>query len=779
MLCLIVASSSAWAAYSAQAQPNAAQRDNADRPSSRAAPGNPDDPATTANPEDMVTVEGDAAPETSQSSLTLEEASGGRSEKALEVPAASAEEETAKDVQTDVLTVDKRFEAEGRAQASAEGVEIALGRLEPDAGKTETHAGAGTRTPFPPASGAQADLWDSLPQEPPIVDVVVTGTRTRRRLADTPVATQRISQAEVRESGADNLQDLLEEVPHLNLERSFGRAGLQLRGLDSKYTLIVVDGQRLTGRVGGIQDLTLLPAEQVQQVELVRGAASMLYGADAIAGVVNIITRMPDKPFEARGRLAYGSRNTVDGHAEVGGQIGDVSMLFGGGYHRDDGFDLDPETAAQVGPGFEQFNLVQRAVWKPSTRFTLDQRASYVFRDASAVDVSGARAVLDRKSRVQTVNVLLRPTVHFSETDALTFRAGFSHYHDVFALDQRGDDALDQSQVTSQNLLELGAEHTHILWKRHLVTAAVEGFFEDLSTERLVDGRGSRGRFAALVQDEWTLLEGPRLMLVPGVRVDHDTYFGTYPSPRIAARFDPHKTLAVRAAYAWGFRAPNFQELFLNFQNPSAGYLVAGNPDLQPERAQTYDLNVDYQPLAWLNFNVAGFFNNLSNLIQAVPQGRDADTLSQAFVYENVESAYTAGLESGVEAEVIPGGHIGVSYTYVYARDRERARALAGRPRHRATAQARYTLEATKTGALARVAVTGARPFYQDTTGVGVDEAVFADAYALFDIRLNQEIGKHFRLFVMAENILGAGDAQFLPVQPRTFSAGIEGVLYL
>lgn len=602
--------------------------------------------------------------------------------------------------------------------------------------------------------------------------IVVTGTRSARQISEAPVRTELIDQKAIRRSGADNLQDLLEEAPQLNIERAFGRSGLQLRGLDSKYTLIVVDGQRVSGRVGGIQDLSLLPAEQLERVEIVRGTASMLYGADAIGGVVNLISRQPTEPFSARGRAAYGSRNTADLSAEVGGKLDTLSLSANAGYHRDDGYDLTADSPQRLGPGFEQLNLGQRAKWQPTRRFSLEQRVNYVFRDASAIDATGGGAVLDRGSRIQTLNTLLRPEYEIDDAHSIAFRAGYSLYDDRFRLDQRGDDALDQRQDTRQHLAEFGVQSSHLLGGRHLLTAAVEGFVESLASGRLEPGDAQRGRFGALIQDEWALSDDPLWVLVPGVRVDHDTRFGTYPSPRIALRFDPSERVQTRMSYGWGFRAPNFRELFLDFQNPGAGYLIEGNPDLEPERAQSADFSVEAQALSWLRLSAAGFFTHLDQLIQTVPEDVAAGG-TQRFVYENVERAYIAGAELGVELALGKQVSLGGSYSFLRARDRSAGRPLEGRPQHRGSAKLSWTAP-FGTSLVARVAITGERPFFQDIDGDGEEEQRTADRYALADLRVHHDFVAGLRVFALAENLLDAGEAEFLPIAPRTFSGGVE-----
>ncbi|HSC88776.1 MAG TPA: TonB family protein, partial [Polyangiaceae bacterium] len=124
-----------------------------------------------------------------------------------------------------------------------------------------------------------------------ISEVVVTGARVPERRSESVISTQVIDREALRRSGATNVGAALEAEPGLQVERTFRGTEVWIRGLDPEYTLILLDGQRLPGRVGGAIDLSRYPLENVERVEIVRGPSSALYGSDAIGGTINIVTR--------------------------------------------------------------------------------------------------------------------------------------------------------------------------------------------------------------------------------------------------------------------------------------------------------------------------------------------------------------------------------------------------------------------------------------------------------------------------------------------------------
>src|SRR5690606_32377237 len=120
-----------------------------------------------------------------------------------------------------------------------------------------------------------------------------------------------------------------------------------------------------------------------------------------------------------------------------------------------------------------------------------------------------------------------------------------------------------------EQLAQIGAQYDTLLGAEHLVSVGTEGWYESLRSERLAGGRGQRTRAALYVQDEWTLSAAPLLSVLPGARLDADSQFGAYATPRLAVRFDPAAQLTLRASYGWGYKAPDFRELYLLFENPS------------------------------------------------------------------------------------------------------------------------------------------------------------------------------------------------------------------
>lgn len=642
---------------------------------------------------------------------------------------------------------------------------LTLGLLTPPAAAVEVDAAARAADPV------EADAGDDVHR---VDAIVVTGSRTERPLGETPVATEVITREEIVDSGAQSLGELLEEQPGVHVSRSATGAAPQLQGLPPDYTLILIDGVRQPGRVGGAIDLDRFSIEDIERVEIVRGSASALYGSDAIAGAINIITRRAKKPFELTGQASYGAYATLDLSAAVGVRRSTWSSRMSSGYHSRDAFDLDASDVATSRSASEQFNIANQTTYSPLRALTLTMTGDYRHQDRTAVDVNAAGgAVFDRQNVTETGSVLLEPEWKFGAGSRLELRTSLAVFRDQFMLDQRDSSDLDELQDTREYLGQFGAQLDLLLGSSHLASVGTEAWYEGLSTARLAGGRGTRTRGAVYVQDEWTLLGSPLLVLMPGARLDVDSQFGAYPTPRVAVRFDPLEQVTLRASYGWGFKAPDFRELYLLFENPSVGYLVEGNTELSPETSRNVNLGAEYRPHRALWLSALGFHNDITDRIGTNLAPSD-DLGPQRFVYQNVASAYSLGVDTNARFSPLAGLRFDVGYSWTRTRNESDGQPLSGTPLHRATASVRYRFASVGLETMARGAFIGKRPFYQDNDGDGDEERVEASGYASVDARLAQRVGYGFSTFLLAENLLNAGDAVFAPLQPRTFSGGVS-----
>lgn len=366
------------------------------------------------------------------------------------------------------------------------------------------------------------------------------------------------------------------------------------------------------------------------------------------------------------------------------------------------------------------------------------------------------------------IQTTLRPRVE-GKNSRLTLWASYSLFRDQFLQDQRGSGELDQSQDTYDHLAQVTAQYDHELG-RHVLSAGTDTQLEQLTTDRIVPPTASRQRHSIFAQDEWTPTVAPKIALLPGLRLDYDTFFGIYPTPRIAMMVVPSERWTLRASYGRGYRAPTFREMFLLFSNPSVGYTVTGNPDLRAETSWSTSISAEYRPWSWVQVAANVFDNRLQDTITVDTAEPGSTTL---FEYVNIGRATTRGVETQAAVVVLRRLTLDGSYTFVHTLDHSTGRALPGRPRHSGTAGVRYRRPASGTSLRIRSAILGHRPFFADTDDDGVEEEQPSPAFATVDLRIAQRFFGHAQAFAGIENLLGAGNATDTPLQPRTYYGGL------
>lgn len=590
--------------------------------------------------------------------------------------------------------------------------------------------------------------------------IVVTGTRTPTPLATSPVVTEVVARDAIEASGARTVAGALATRPGVWIERGIGGAGVSLEGLGPEYVLILVDGQRQIGRVGGAIDLDRLGTAGVEQIEIVRGPGSALYGADALGGVVNIVTRPPGDGAEVSARVDSRRARDLTGRLSAG--AGDWSGTVSGAWRTGDAFDRTPAEPSTTIAAYDDARgaaqgRYQRGDWR------VDGNVDYLRRDLAGVSATATGAVLDRRNLTEVATA--RAASQWSgDRTVVRSRIGAALFRDQYRSDQRGADALDQYQETRERELEVGADADRRLGDRHRITAGGELLAEALTTPRLARS-GRRLRAALFAQDEWRLGDQHQLLVVPALRLDHDSQFGGHATPRLAVRWDASERIVARASVGAGYRAPGFKELLLHFENPGVGYVVDGNPDLAPETSESVHAGGEWRPRSWLWLAGNAFDNELHDLIAAVSV--DGGDGPMQFRYQNVGRARTSGVEA---TAAVAAGRLGVELgaAWTRARDLDGDRPLEGVPALRVAAAVRWRDRGDGFDAAVEGAITGPRPYYP------TDLADWTSPRAELRARVAKRFTSGVGFTLGADNLLGAGDDRYDPLPPPTLYVGVD-----
>jgi outer membrane receptor for ferrienterochelin and colicins len=658
--------------------------------------------------------------------------------------------------------------------------------------------------------------------------VVVTATRSYRSLDGVSLPVTVVSDKEVRTTSPSRLGDLLAEQTGLQVISQFG-SGIQIQGFDPDYTLILIDGEPVIGRVAGTLDLNRISVNNIRQIEIVKGPSSSLYGSEALAGVVNIITEQPDESFKFDASLQGGSYGQLDTHAGARYGTDRLSASVYLNHNRSDGYDLNPDTRLATLPKTWSTTGRTNLNWSVAKRAELKLGIAYFEEEQRNQDnfITIGRGQTDVRyfSRLQDATITPELRIYPAGLDQLSIRGHFLRFatDTYYRYDSDGapfdrtrfDQAYMKSEMVANKMV-----HTS-----HFLTAGIGYVRESVESGRFVEGTNFQNTGYLFLQHEWEPADA--WSIVTGLRYDlHDQYENSF-SPRLSLAWKPGD-IKFRGSIGTGFKAPDFRHLYLNFFNPAGGYTVLGSESaadeisrliangrlsdndlflpldeissLRPEQSLAVNIGADlYKPTYSLSVNF--FNNNVSDLIEYTRAAVLSDGLT-LFSYQNLNRVLLRGAEVAGSYRLSNELDIGAGYQFLDSRDQDvydditagrifrrdpdngevtRVRpseygGLLNRSRHSGNLRLGYSHPATGTGINARAIFRG-RYGFGDANGNGIIDAdnEYGKAHLMLNVTATKTINQNFEVFGSALNLLNFTEADKLPTAPgRMFRLGIR-----
>ena len=586
---------------------------------------------------------------------------------------------------------------------------------------------AAGQSPSIRAGADTAAVADSLWQME-MAPVVVTATRAEQQADEVSVPVSVIDREEIEAQGDARLTDLLAAQPGLTINNDHG-SGLQMRGLGPEYTLILLDGEPIIGRTAGTLDLDRLTTANVQRVEIVRGPTSSLYGSEALAGVVNLITQSPERergsapgasPDGAGGKRAnasgtpsgtvgaevrsrYGTHGTVDLSAQVHGTSGPWQGTAFVDRYRTGGYDLDGGSLSPTRPGYVDYTAQARGEYAATSTTTLSLRGRLATQGQTytvGVDAeSGTRGTVPYTQRNERLDWNVAPEIEqrLGAGWTLTGTLYGAGYHTDQSLRRKEDGTLRSATTLDQYHGEAETVLRGTLGTDHLLTVGAGTTVETIDADRK-EGRRLGG--FGFVQDEWSATDA--LSLTGSLRLDGNSDYASRLSPKLAARYAPLDRLSVRASVGSGYKAPAFRQLYLDFTNPQVGYTVLGATEAQdglerlrgqgrideqfrstsalgspidPETSWAFNVGLTATPWDGATLRLDAYHNEVSNLIDTEPVARKTNG-QNVFTYVNRNEVFTRGVEVRLTMRPLDGLYLQFGYDYLEAKDRQKLEEL-------------------------------------------------------------------------------------------------------
>lgn len=502
--------------------------------------------------------------------------------------------------------------------------------------------------------------WDSISAQFDLDEVVVTGTRTPKFLKDVPIQTRVINAKELAKLDATNVQDLLQqELPGVEFSYAMNQqTHLNFSGFGGQGVLFLVDGERLAGETMDDVDFTRLNMDNVERIEIVKGAASALYGSQAAGGVINIITKRSQQPWTLQVNARYAKHNEQRYGASFGLNRKHLNNMLTAHFNRIDNYDVhsaaNPATRIiSTVYGDKTLNVRDQLVWSPTENFHLTGRAGYFFRET----VRSA----DQPERYRDFTGGLRMNWSISERDELQASYAFdqydkSDYQRITHLDIR-----DYSNV--QNSFRL--LYNHSFGGGDVLTVGSDLMHDYLYNTNLNGETREQDSWDLFAQYDWRIND--EWEAVGALRYD---YFSdgkdSHVTPKLNVCYKPLPNLAIRAGYGMGFRAPTLKEKYYNF-DMSGIWIVEGNADLKSEVSHNFNLSAEYTKGRY-NLTASAYYNKVRNkLSTSAPYFKTAADKLPYLPYANLDDYNVCGGEIGVQAKWDNG--FGARLTYAYTKE--------------------------------------------------------------------------------------------------------------
>ncbi len=520
--------------------------------------------------------------------------------------------------------------------------------------------------------------------------VVITSTRTEKSLKDAPVITQVITAKNIENRGLTNVKDVLEEdIPGLEFQRGGYGADIKMQGLEAKNILILIDGERLAGESGYNVDYSRLNTENVERIEIVKGAASALYGSQAMGGVINIITKQPKHKIE----ISIGSK--VSEYNEINYDniaLDDYSYKYKSNldkpnynYNASVGFNLNKikartdfiKKSADAYQLFDKYGItkeylnIDTVVYNSLNPFptgvdgyedyAINQKINYKLNDRLQFNLKGSYYNHNQYDFV--------PDNVYQNFIDYTFGGNIAYKRDRYSIVASYNSDIYQKFDYFEKLDEKAINYSNTfinpklisvfnLGKKQEITAGTEYFSEKLLSDKFIDGEITERETETsilFIQDDVRLTKN--LNLIAGGRFDIHSAFGTHFSPKLSL-MHKWKKFTLRGNYSNGFRSPALKELYIEW--PIAWFVIKGDPNLKPETNNYLSASAEYTH-SFINTSVNVYKNWLKNKIDGVWQ--DNQTV---YRYVNVSESELLGFEVLTKVKFLKRFLFSGAYSYLY-----------------------------------------------------------------------------------------------------------------
>jgi len=607
-------------------------------------------------------------------------------------------------------------------------------------------------------------------------EIVITGTGTRHSLKNTPIKTELFLKNQIQAQASRSIEDLLNNLsPSIDFSPNKMGSRMKINGLGNEYILVLIDGKRLHGDVGGLNDLSRINTLDIEKIELIKGSSSALYGSEAMAGLINIITKKNNNNLFIENSTNLATYGDLQQYNSIDFRINNFSSKTKATIKRTDGWqnsnlrwerDKDNKDKKKLEKTYAKsinessdFEISQIFTYKLNTKTKayidgsfykkdIEQDRRYkaygFFYDNKSLEV-GSEHIFNKNSKL-----------YFNSTyDNYKYYNKYSYKYVSKHIDEAGRKELVTHQKSEKSLNSEQIRYstklngTFKINSSNMLNTGIEYTKKTLEAPyRLQSNNVSDYTYSAYIQDEISLIQN--IKLVSGLRYIKHKEFGSILTPKLAILWKTSNT-NIRANYSSGYKTPTLKELYMRYETSGMGShnLYIGNKNLKAQKSNYLSLSTEYNR-SNISLSLSIYNNAISDMIALKiidTKAIDEDNgIEKTKKYYNISKARSRGFDIILNTKLSKNISVNTSYSYVDARDTKSNIYLDGTSHHYGNINCTWTKYMKNSKSLC-VNVSGriqSKKFYDEKIET-IEKTISGntEAYNIYNINLSHKFARY------------------------------------
>ena len=531
-------------------------------------------------------------------------------------------------------------------------------------------------------------------------EVILTATKRIKKITSVPYPVSIVSNNEIKNLGAVRLNEILNEQTGIfSVSDESGFEGIQIQGISSEYVMVLIDGFPVIGRKSGNLDLKRFTLNNVERIEILKGPSSSLYGSEAIGGVINIITKkINDKSLNGNTSFQIDSYSDSNFNVNFRNGLKKIKYEFNGNGYSSKGYDINPNTSGKTISPFRNFTLNNNIYYNFNDDLSLRLKNRFAWQDQDLEkkinDINFIGSTIEKD-----LNINLRVEQKLIDKIDIIYDFYFTKFESEESIDNQTSINQIPDNFFNQDLFRPELRINYLLSQNLILSSGVGVNYDKLERSFFDENVSFNSQY---VYSQIDLNIKDKIKILLGGRFDNHSEYKDQFSPKFGVKLNINQIISVKGSIGYGFKSPDFRQLYFNFTNSTIGYSVLGNKvaereleklknegqiiniffseknlynELKPESSIGYNLGVEFKNSKW-NFDFNIFRNDISDLIDTRVIARKKNG-QNVFGYFNFDNIVTKGFELNYKYKLSTNLTFNLGYQYLLSFDKEKKESLS------------------------------------------------------------------------------------------------------